>query len=52
MNRKIVSIVLALCMVVCLMAGCDTQQEQKGNEPLADVTVRVGAMTGRPRRRR
>lgn len=46
MNRKIVSIVLALCMVVCLMAGCDTQQEQKGNEPLADVTVRVGAMTG------
>lgn len=47
MTRKIAALLLALCMVLCLMAGCDTAPaNDPQGEKLEDVTVRVGAMNG------
>lgn len=47
MTRKIAALLLALCMVLCLMSGCDTvPANDRQDEKLEDVTVRVGAMNG------
>lgn len=45
MTKKITAILVVLCMLLCFMAGCDTQDDPQ-NERLDDVTVRVGAMNG------
>lgn len=51
MSKKIISLVLVLCMALCLMVGCDVADDPKdpagsGGEVAQDVTVRVGAMNG------
>ncbi len=45
MSRRVISIVLVLCMVLCFMSGCDVADEPN-TEPTESVTVRVGAMNG------
>lgn len=47
--KKFVSIVLALCLVLCLFAGCAGQENGKDDEPEVkeeQTTIRVGALTG------
>lgn len=49
--KKTVSIVLALCLVLCLFAGCAKQETDTSATPEPEVTeepttIRVGALTG------